>query len=494
MKTNIPLVLIIIIVLFLSAFTFTFHSEGALSYTNLTIPIQAAGVAQDGTLYAGSLGTVYKSQDKGQTWSSALKSIPNADDISCIIVSKNGYVYFSPVGNNISQSNTGLWRSVNQGQNWARVLVLNASECVWAIDEDNNGTLYAGVYTTGSLNSNARLYQSSDNGSSWNSVYYDSSARHIHCIRVDKSNNYVYASVGDNFGKWAICYVIRSTDGGATWKKILTNMPQVVAIEITQGARLFGSDYLNGVLYRSTDDNSYTQVLNTGNSSYCFWIRKNDLDNKLYAGFCAGEGTPKNAGIYLSENNGLSWTLVQTFQALKSYDGTTAASNFVQGALYHDFVVNGVFQNGQRVDAAPPAPTPTQSPTPLPTPTPAPTPSPSPSPTPTPTPTPDPTPTSTPTPMPTPTPTPTPPPPASAPLTTFLQISANVTVTEVNFNQTLAQLNMTIVKNQVNYLQTTISKIALPTVTNLKVNVNNLPSNYTYTDTGDYWQINILTT
>ena len=353
-----------IILLLLSTFLFTIQIEAVqpqtFTYTNLTKPIQAAGIAQDGTLYAGTVGNIYKSQDQGQTWSSALKTIPNADDESCIFVSSNGYIYFSPAGNSISQSNTGLWRSTNQGQSWTRVLALNASECIWGIDQDNNGALFAGVYTTGSLNSNARIFRSVNNGSTWDSVYYDSQARHIHCIRVDKSNNYVYATVGDNFGPWSTCYVIRSTDSGSTWKKILTDMPQAVAIEITPSARLFGSDSINGQLFRTTDDNSYTVVLDTGASSYCFWIRKSDLDNNLYAGFCGGEGSPRNAGIYYSSDDGLSWVQVQSLTAQVAYDGTTAASNFVQGLMYHDVVVNGVVQNGQCINSvSSPVPSPT---------------------------------------------------------------------------------------------------------------------------------------
>jgi hypothetical protein len=68
------------------------------------------------------------------------------------------------------------------------------------MDEDKSGNLFAGVYTTGTSNSDARIYKSANNGISWTSVYYDSQARHVHDVAVDKSNNYVYVSVGDNFG------------------------------------------------------------------------------------------------------------------------------------------------------------------------------------------------------------------------------------------------------------------------------------------------------
>ena len=77
--------------------------------------------------------------------------------------------------------------------------------------EDTNGNLFAGVYTTGSA-SNARIYRSTDGGANWVSVYYDSSARHVHCVAVDESTNYIYASIGDLIGPWNIDYIVRSTD------------------------------------------------------------------------------------------------------------------------------------------------------------------------------------------------------------------------------------------------------------------------------------------
>jgi hypothetical protein len=69
------------------------------------------------------------------------------------------------------------------------------------------------------------LWRSIDGGAHWVTVYYDSNARHIHCITVDPANNYVYASIGDvrapHFNgvawvNWNTDYVIRSTDDGVT--------------------------------------------------------------------------------------------------------------------------------------------------------------------------------------------------------------------------------------------------------------------------------------
>ena len=135
--------LIIIFLLFSSILILSFQIEAVLSQTttSITKPIQAAWISRNGTLYAGTTNSTYKSADNGQTWSSALKTIPNAVDTSCIFIASNGYIYYSADGNSISQSNTGLWRSTNQGQSWTRVLALSTSECIWGMDEDKGGQL-----------------------------------------------------------------------------------------------------------------------------------------------------------------------------------------------------------------------------------------------------------------------------------------------------------------------------------------------------------------
>jgi len=238
-------------------------------------------------------------------------------------------------------------------------------------------------------------------------------------------------------------------------------MPQVVGIEAAQGARFFGSDSGTGRVFKTTDDNSYTTVLNTGTASDCFWIRKSDVENKIIAGICAAEGSPRSSGIYVSTDGGSTWNLGESLAANQAYDGTTAVSNYVNGVIYHDVVLNGAVQNGECLNSGNPSPTPTPTATPTPTPTP--------------------------TPAPTPTPTP-------APLIPAVQINANVTVSTVYFNQTASSLNVTIVKNGTNSLQAVISKTSLPSITNLKVYVNTVQTTYTYTSNSTYWQITFKTT
>jgi len=219
--------------------------------------------------------------------------------------------------------------------------------------EDSNGNLFAGIYTTGTTG-NASIYKSTDGGANWITVYYDSSARHVHCITIDKSNNYVYASIGDErVWPWSVSYVICSTSSGnsnSSWTRILTGIPQILAIEAVPGARLLATDYDNGQIYRTTDDVNFNLVLDTGCQSYGYWIRTNSLNGNIYASFVGGEQpTQCVAGIWVSADNGVRWAVYKTFPINTSYSGSSSASNFVQGTMYYSLQLDSGWQNGVKI-------------------------------------------------------------------------------------------------------------------------------------------------
>jgi photosystem II stability/assembly factor-like uncharacterized protein len=314
--------------------------------TTLSKPIESCWMATNGTLYADSEGTVYKTADQGVTWQPQVAF--SGADIDCVFVDHHGYVFVSP-NSSASTGDLGLWRSTNGGQTWSRVLSLTSPCSVLTMDEDSNGTLYAGIYTVGDTVGNARIYRSLNGGASWISVYYNPSARHVHCVAVDKTNNYVYAALGDLYLSWTHC-VVRSTDGGSSWQIILSGMPQVFSIQPIAGARLLGTDYpidRNGRIFMTTDDSTYSGVLATGTDSYVFWMRTNPLNGRIYASFVSGEYNPNAAWIY-SSDNGSVWVLYRTFNTSAPYCGSPYASNFVNGTMYYSIETSDM-HNGTKI-------------------------------------------------------------------------------------------------------------------------------------------------
>jgi hypothetical protein len=314
--------------------------------SSITKPIQSNWIATDGTLYASSGDALYKSPDGGVTWQ-GLTNYPGGFD--SVFVDHRDYVFVSPHAV-FSDSALGLWRSTDGGQTWNQTLNLPALCSIWGIDEDTHGTLFAGVYTRGDTFGDARIYRSTDAGATWESAYYDPNCRHVHQIKVDKTNNYIYASVGDLYLNWTYC-VVRSTDGGDTWQQILSEMPQVIAIETVPGARLFGTDYpidRNGRIFKTTDDVTFSSVLETYSDSYVYWIRTNPANGRIYASFTSGEYNPDTAWIYTSDDNGSTWALYKSFNVTGPYCGSTCGSNFVHGVMYYSLETNG-WQNGVKI-------------------------------------------------------------------------------------------------------------------------------------------------
>jgi hypothetical protein len=328
---------------------------------SITKQIQASWIAGDGTLYAGSGSVLYKSPDQGVTWQPLLTFSGSGAEINCVFVNRLNYIFASPTSDAEADS-LGLWRSTNGGQTWTKVLPLSAGCSIWSMTQDSSGNLFAGIYTTGSVG-NATIFKSTDGGAHWTIVYHDTSARHIHCVTVDLSNNYVYAAVGDvRVNPNWYTYVIRATDDGAangSWRKILT-LPQMLSIEAVYAtdqngrlaslARIFATDYDNGQLYRTTDDVTFNLVLDTGTQSYGYWIRTNSLNGDIYASFTGGEHPVQwVAGIWVSSDDGVSWTQYKSFPIHYPYYGSVAASNFFEGTMYYSVQLDSGLQNGIKI-------------------------------------------------------------------------------------------------------------------------------------------------
>ncbi|MBW2106655.1 MAG: right-handed parallel beta-helix repeat-containing protein, partial [Deltaproteobacteria bacterium] len=221
----------------------------------------AGVIASNGDIYANSNHTpngIHKSTDDGETWT-LKRAWPGKP--SYMNIDSRDYIYYSPFGADVADADKGLWRSIDGGDNWTRVLDLSAfanSIGIWGMDEDSSGHLYAGLYNNKSDAGHiAKIYKSIDNGGTFSEVYSSVTYDHVHDIAVDLSTDYVYASLGDSSSA-----VIRSINNGTDWSVILASMNQIVPIIATEGYRLFGSDGgTQGRIYRTTDDSTYKTVL-----------------------------------------------------------------------------------------------------------------------------------------------------------------------------------------------------------------------------------------
>ena len=140
--------------------------------------------------------------------------------------------YFGAVGG-------GVWKSTNGGITWEPIFDGQPISSIGAIAvaPSNPEVIYVGTGEAdfrSNLTYGIGVYKSTDAGRTWKNIGLKAS-RHISRIAIDPKNPDVVfvAAMGSAYGASAERGVFRSTDGGATWQKVLFKDENTGAIDIT---------------------------------------------------------------------------------------------------------------------------------------------------------------------------------------------------------------------------------------------------------------------
>src|SRR4051794_19507663 len=134
----------------------------------------------------------------------------------------------------------GLWKTTDGGETWAPVTdgkIHSSSVGAVAVSESNPDIVYLGMGETelrGNVMQGDGVYKSADAGKTWKHLGL-AQTQAISRIRIHPTNpNVVYvAALGHPFGPNEERGVFRSTDGGATWKRVLYRNDHSGAIDLT---------------------------------------------------------------------------------------------------------------------------------------------------------------------------------------------------------------------------------------------------------------------
>jgi len=274
---------------------------------------------------------VWKSLDAGKTWT--FSGLPKSRHIPRIVIDSNNpdIVYAAVLGNIYRPTKErGVYKSVNGGKTWKKVLFVNeqAGAVEIQIDPTNSRILYASTWnlkrTPYSLNSGgpgSLLWKSNDSGNSWHKISdnqgFAKGVLGIIGVTVSPVNpERVYAIV-ENKDKGG---VYRSDNGGETWKYI--NSSRALRQRAWYYSKIYADTknqdivYVMNVSYHKSIDGGKTFESKRAphGDHHDLWIAPEDNNRMIIA---------DDGGAQISKNGGLDWSTYYNQPTAQFYRITT---------------------------------------------------------------------------------------------------------------------------------------------------------------------------
>jgi photosystem II stability/assembly factor-like uncharacterized protein len=250
--------------------------------------VGAVGVPQQpNVFYIGvNNGGVWKTNDYGRTWKPIFDDQPTGSVGDIAVAPSNPNVIYVASGEGIQRPDlgvgNGVYKSTDAGKTWINTGLKDGQQIgSIIIDPTNENRVFVAVlgHPYGP-NTERGVYRTIDGGKNWERILYkDENTGAIQVVFDPKNPNIIYADLwAARQGPWengawqgAESGLLKSMDGGNTWKKLTKGLPTV-----EQGLGRIG-----------------------------FCVAPSD-PNRMYATVDAG----KMGGIYRSDDAGENWVLI----------------------------------------------------------------------------------------------------------------------------------------------------------------------------------------
>ncbi len=311
--------------------------------------VGAVGVpSQPSVFYIGvNNGGVWKTNDYGRTWNPIFDKM-NTGSVGDIAVSEsNPNVVYVGCGEGIQRPDLsvgdGVYKSTDAGKTWQNMGLSDGQQIGdIVIDPKNENRVFVAVlgHPYGP-NSERGVYRSLNGGKTWERILYKDENTGAIQVSIDPNNSDIlYADMwAGRQGPWENGQwngnesgLFKSTDGGTTWKKLTKGLPTPkeglgrigFCIAPSNSNRLYATVDAGrlGGIYRSDDaGESWTNI----NSDGRFWGRGSD--------FAEIKADPKNADIVYSAN-------VVTWKSVDGGKNWTGFRGAPGGDDYHRIWIN----------------------------------------------------------------------------------------------------------------------------------------------------------
>ena len=305
--------------------------------------VGAVGVPQQpNVFYIGvNNGGVWKTTDYGRTWMPIFDDQPTGSIGDIIVAPSNPNVIYVGSGEGLQRPDlsvgNGMYKSTDAGKTWTHLGLENVQQiAALAIDPSNENRVFvAALGHPYGPNPERGIYSTQDGGKTWSKALYIDENTGASQVAFDpKNSNTIYADMwAGRQGPWENgawngpnSGLFKSTDGGATWKKLANGLPTTeqglgrigFAIAPSDPNRLYATveaPQLGGV-YRSDDAGEH-------------WTRLSG-DNRYFgraSDFAELKVDPKNADIVYSANV-VTWKSVDGGKTWNAFRGAPGGDDY----------------------------------------------------------------------------------------------------------------------------------------------------------------------